>query len=103
MALDFHLATNKKAPMGYVGSFKENIHQTIFDFLPQGRFNHFRKLEDYYSDAKYSKSEIGSLIQDIDSIAMHFTDQEVTNQLNEIKQICIEAMEKGMELYVYCD
>ncbi len=108
MALDFHIAKSKKdAPMKYGGaSFDETIHEIIFhrNGLPDGRFVYFRRMEDYYNDARYMGDETKKLLAEINDLEKDFVGNDrVINQLNEIKRMCRKAIDKNMNLWVYCD
>jgi hypothetical protein len=108
MALDFHIAkSEKEAPMNYGGaSFDETIHEIIFHRkgLPEGSFVYFRRIKDYYRDAKYMGDEIQRLLAEIMDLEKYFIgDNGIIKQLNEIKRMCSKAIDKNMNIWVYCD
>ncbi|MGV6857387.1 MAG: hypothetical protein ACWA5X_00280 [bacterium] len=108
MSLDFHIAKNKKeAPMKYGGAyFDEDIHETIFykSGLLEGGFMYFRRMEDYYKDASYIGEEIEELLAEIKVLEKSFSENNaVFSQLNEIKRMCQKAIDKKLNLWVYCD
>jgi hypothetical protein len=108
MALDFHIAKSEKdAPMNYGGvSFDETIHEIIFHRigLPNGSYVYFRRMEDYYKDTKYVSVEIQKLLAEIRDLEHKFCDNDgIISQLNEIKLMCHKAIDKEMNIWVYCD
>ena len=109
MALDFHIAkSEKEAPTKYgSASFDETIHETIFyrTGLPEGEFTCFRRMEDYYRDAKYiGDEEVKALLLEIQELEEIFSSNNaVLDQLKEIKIICHRAIDKHMSIWVYCD
>ena len=108
MALDFHIAKSEsEAPGNYGGvSFDENIHEIMFyrNGLPQGDFQYFKRMKDYYKDAKYIGDDINKLLAEIKILKISFTTNSgIINQLNEIERMCHEANVKKMNLWVYCD
>lgn len=108
MALDFHIAkSEKEAPRKYGGaSFDEIIHETIFHKfgLPKGNFVYFRRMEDYYSDAMYKGDEIKKLYSELQELEKHFINNDrIIKQLNDIKRMCQKAIDKQMNIWVYCD
>ena len=108
MALDFHIAkSEKEAPLKYGGaSFDETIHEIIFhrNGLPKSSFVYFRRMQDYYKDAKYIGEEVKKLRTEIMELEKNFAGNDgIINQLNEIKRMCHKAIDKKMNIWVYCD
>ena len=108
MALDFHIAKSEKdAPIKYGGaSFDETIHEIIFHRigLPKGSFVFFLRMEDYYKDAKYMGDEIQKLLAEIKDLEQKFVGNDgIKTQLSEIKRMCRKAINKDMNIWVYCD
>ena len=66
MALDFHLAkTEKEAPYEKASaSFEMQPYELIFNRLglPEGKFPQFKRMDDYYKDAKFNFWEFQALM-----------------------------------------
>ena len=108
MALDFHIAkTEKEAPYEKASaSFEIQPHELIFYCfgLPEGKFPLFKRMEDYYKDAKYNFGELQALIAEVKEIKALFSDNnQITGQLNSILAVCECANKSTLNIWVYCD
>ena len=108
MALDFHIAkTEKEAPYKKASaSFQIQPHELIFNRhgLPEDKFPLFKRMEDYYKDAKYNFGELQALIAEAKEIKAIFSDNnQITEQLNNILAVCKSANKSHLNIWVYCD
>lgn len=108
MALDFHLAsTEEEAPYKNASaSFEMQTHELIFYRfgLPEGRFTLFKRMDDYYKDAKYNIQEVQALISEIKVVKQKFiSNKQISEQLNSILAVCESAVESNLSIWVYCD
>ena len=108
MALDFHIAKyNNEAPYKEASaSFELQPHEIIFhrNGLPEGKFPLFRRMENYYKDAKYGLEELQPLIDEINEIKTIFKDNnQLLKQLDAIKNSCEKAKKEHSSVWVYCD
>ena len=95
MALDFHIAkNNNEAPYKEASaSFELQPHEIIFhrNGLPEGKFPLFRRMENYYKDAKYGLEELQPLIDEINEsygfIAANIFSHVIIELLKDIKKV----------------
>ena len=108
MALDFHLAKNKKeAPYKTPSySIEWGEHNTIFSHpkLNLTLYPLFARLQDYYSDARYETEDVQYLLKELESVKpIYFNNSQLIEHLNKLSQVCQEAQEKDLKIWVYCD
>jgi hypothetical protein len=108
MALDLHISKNEKeAPYKRASaSFELQPHELIFYRfgLPEGKFPLFKRMEDYYKDAKYNSGELQMLIAEVKEIKSLFQEnKQLTEQLNSILAACESAQKESLSIWVYCD
>ncbi len=107
MALDFHLAKNKKEAPYKVPSYsiEWRMHKAIFIHheLNIESYPLLGRLKNYYNDAKYGTEESQNLVKEIEKIKPHFDNPQIIEQLNSISLVCLEAQERNLGIWVYCD
>lgn len=108
MGLDIHIAKNEKeAPYKNASaSFELQPHELIFYRfgLPEGKFPLFKRMEDYYKDARYNSGELKALIAEVKEIKLLFQEnKKLTKQLNSILVACESAQNESLSIWVYCD
>jgi len=83
MSLDFHLSkTEKEAP------FAKSV----------------KRLQDYYSDARFDLKEIPTLIEELEKLKNHFSgNDQLVQQLKDVYGACSSAIKNDMSMWVYCD
>lgn len=108
MTLDFHLALDKKEALYQEPniSIDSVLHSTIFErgFININMFPMFRKMADYYKDAKYNTEELKRLNSEIESIKQLFSENRpVVTFLENLSKISMLAQEKRLGVWVFCD
>lgn len=108
MALDIHLAKNRDEASRNksAASFEQQPHELIFHRfgLPESKFPLFRRMENYYEDAKYDHEELQALSSEVKEIAGLFAgNNQINSQLNGIISACEAAQNKKLSIWVFCD
>ena len=108
MTLDIHLAKDQKEAqrISRSASLELQSHELIFNRLgfPESKYPLFRRMEDYYQDARYEHSDIQILINEVEEIRTLFkTNPQLYKQLSVILEVCRKAQEEKLSIWVFCD
>lgn len=108
MALDFHMANNKKEALYQSAnvSFEFELHQEIFncDVLEKGDFPFFRRLNNFFEDTKYNTDELSRFIKENEEIrTLFFKSPQVIEKINNLLGLVKEAQSKNLSIWVFCD
>jgi hypothetical protein len=104
MALDFTILDSehnpiKQVPIGLVA------HQRIIELashLPDSQL--IARMHDYYEDVNYTASEIPLLIEEIKTIRkLVDNDDDISNLLSKLEQLCHEALTKQLFVAAIAD
>ncbi len=72
--------------------------------LPEGKFTLFKRLEDYYRDAKFSAEELETLIDEVNQIKTLFSENKgLTLQLNQLLVVFEKGFKEQKSIWVFCD
>jgi hypothetical protein len=108
MSLDFHIGNNRKEASYQQADASLDLQSHILLFerlgLPEGKFTLFKRLEDYYKDAKFSAEELETLIGETHQIKTLFSENtELTQQLKQLLVVFEKAFNEQKIIWVFCD
>ena len=108
MSLDFHIGNNRKEASYKQADASLDLQSHILLFerfgLPGGNFTLFKRLEDYYKDAKFSAEELETLMFETHQIkTLFFKNTNLTQQLKQLLVVFEKGFKEQKSIWVFCD
>lgn len=107
MALDVHIAITLKAAERQKPalSIEEEQHEQLFTVHKSAilKCKALGRLHDYYADAQFGGNEVRELQHDLLSIDSAGANEPLRELLLALQNVCAVAIERGQNLYFFCD